>query len=284
MLARSLVAISLVAAVAIPVQAQARFGKRSSSSSSSDSSDSTSADSSSDEVHAATPVEAEASDPGDEYVPPCPSDCGYEDSGWAYYAYEPEYVPPPPYEGSGAAARVQGRGWNVRAALMSEVQGFSSGDGGLFSAGMLIEGVKWGVDVDVRLIRVAADDGSGETDSLRLLNGMVTWTLFGSQTSRIRLEGGFTAAFAPDVIVISPQVGASMAFGFGGPWGVEGLVRASLVPHTQLEWSAGFSYAMGAWGLRAGWRRIFLDDRGIVDGVAHQDEFAGPYVGLGVAF
>jgi hypothetical protein len=299
MVARSLMAVSLALAVAAPFQAQARFGKRSSSddqqsgsgSNSSGNGGSSSDDQSSNEVHAATAVGT--APPDRSYSPPpscggsCDpcghgySDCGYHDRGWSYYAYEPAYV------GGGAAAATvsaDSGGWNVRTALMTEVQGFTSGDGGLLSFGMLIEGVQWGVDVDGRLIEVATDDGTAGTDSLRLLNGAVTWTLFGDRTSRIRLEGGFAVAFAPDVTVVSPQVGVSMGFGFGGSWGVEGLVRASLVPHTQVEWSAGMSYAMGPLGVRAGWRRIFLDDRGIVDGVAHQDVFAGPYVGLGLAF
>lgn len=295
MLARSLVAVSLAVAVVAPLPAQARFGKHSDSDKPSNPSStpapSSDDDDDDDQVHAATPV---GSSPDRRYTPPpscggdcgsCAySDCGYEDRGWAYYAYEYE----PAYVGGAAAAAYapdrRERQWNIRTALMGEAQGFTSGDGGLFSAGILIEGVRWGVDVDVRHIVVSTDDGTEGTDTLRLFNGAVTWTLFGNQTARIRLEGGFTAAFAPDVIVVSPQAGLSWAFGFGGAWGLEGLIRASLIPHTQVEWSAGFSYAMGPLGFRAGWRRIFLDDRGIVDGVAHQDVFAGPYLGMGLAF
>jgi hypothetical protein len=76
----------------------------------------------------------------------------------------------------------------------------------------------------------------------------------------------------------------SLAAGFGGNLGFEATARASLIPHTQVELSAGLSYALGPVGLRAGWRRMYLNDNGLVDGVAHDDLFQGPYLGAGFAF
>jgi hypothetical protein len=37
-------------------------------------------------------------------------------------------------------------------------------------------------------------------------------------------------------------------------------------------------------GLAGGWRGLYLNDAGLVDGVEHADGFSGPYVGLGFSF
>ncbi len=57
-----------------------------------------------------------------------------------------------------------------------------------------------------------------------------------------------------------------------------------VVPYTQLDAQAGLGLHLGILTLRTGWRWLLLNDRGLVDGEAHQDVFAGPYAGLGLNF
>jgi hypothetical protein len=38
---------------------------------------------------------------------------------------------------------------------------------------------------------------------------------------------------------------------------------------------------LGPAGLRAGWKQIYLNDLGLVDGIVHADLFSGPYLGVG---
>jgi hypothetical protein len=141
------------------------------------------------------------------------------------------------------------------------------------------------VAVEGRHIAVVADDGSGGTDHLNFLNGFVTYALLGDQRGRLRLEAGGQTAFAEQLIVMSPAVGASVALGLGDRGlGLEATARASVFPHIQAELSAGLSWALGPLGLRAGWRQTYLNDNGLVDGVAHADAFSGPYFGAGMAF
>ena len=175
-------------------------------------------------------------------------------------------------------------GLKLRAELTGEAAPLLAANGGELAGQLRIEGVKWGWSVDGRTLSVGADDGSGETDRLHFVSSFVTYSLLGNERSRLRVELGANAAWAPDLTVVSPAAGLSFAMGFGNGWGIEAVARGSAIPHTQLELAAGLSYGLGPLGLRAGWRRMYLNDNGLVDGVSHDDVFSGPYFGLGMAF
>jgi hypothetical protein len=235
--------------------------------------------------HEATPVGAPYVDRSHD---DCRSDgCCWRHNSWPAYWYEPRpaYVG---YAGYSASPQVEGTpdyGLRIRTELTGDVMPFSTLDGGSASAQLRIEGPKWGVALEGRHIAVNADDGSGEVDGLSFFNGFVTYALLGNERGRLRLEAGGQSAFAPDLIVLSPAVGASFAIGFGEHFGLEAVTRASLWPHVQAELSAGLTYALGPLGLRMGWRGVYLNDNGWVDpGVAHSDAFSGPYFGAGMAF
>ncbi|HYV49905.1 MAG TPA: hypothetical protein VFA20_33850 [Myxococcaceae bacterium] len=215
----------------------------------------------------------------------CRSDgCCWRHSGWPSYWYEPS----PAYAGyAGYSPRVEGApdyGLRLRTELTGDVMPFSTLDGGSAGAQLRIEGPKWGFALEGRHIAVNADDGSGGVDHLSFFNGFVTYALLGNERGRLRLEAGGQSAFAPDLIVLSPAAGVSLAIGFGESFGVEAVARASLLPHVQAELAGGFTYALGPLGLRLGWRGVYLNDNGLVDGVIHQDAFSGPYFGVGMAF
>ncbi|HEY8208333.1 MAG TPA: hypothetical protein VIG99_12675 [Myxococcaceae bacterium] len=216
----------------------------------------------------------------------CESDgcCWRQDGIWPAYWYEPApaYVG---YAGYNQEVRsAPGSGWRIRTELTGDLMGFRTMDGGAAAAQLRIEGPKWGIALEGRTIAVNADDGSNDTDHLSFFNGFVTYALVGNERGRLRLEAGGQSAFAPDLIVLSPAVGVSFAFGFGDHFGLEGVARASVYPHTQVELAAGLTYSMGPLGLRLGMRGIYLNDRGWVDGVTHDDFFSGPYFGVGMAF
>ena len=218
----------------------------------------------------------------------CASDgcCWRHGNSWPAYFHEPGYAVVG-YSGAPQAQEAHGApegGPRIRTELTADVMPFSTLDGGSASAQLRVEGVKWGVALEGRTIGIVADDGSGTTDRLSFFDGFISYALFGNERGRLRLEAGAQSAFAPDLIVLSPAVGASAAIGFGEDLGLEALARASLLPHVQVELAAGLSYSLGPLGLRLGVRRLYLNDNGLVDGVAHSDTFTGPYFGAGMAF
>jgi hypothetical protein len=232
----------------------------------------------------------DASPRGIPYAERAHQDCRYDGRcwrhGWPAYWYEPgpTYAYGYGYGYAGAAQATPDYGLRIRTELTGDLMPFKTLDGGAAGAQLRVEGTRWGVALEGRTIAVNADDGSGGVDHLSFFNGFVTYALFGNERGRFRLEAGGQSAFAQDLIVLSPAAGASFALGFGDNFGIEAVARASLIPHTQVELSGGFTYALGPLGLRLGWRGLYLNDNGLVDGVAHQDAFSGPYFGAGMAF
>ena len=108
-----------------------------------------------------------------------------------------------------------------------------------------------------------------------------TYALIASPFGRLRVEGGLTSAFAPDLVVAGPGAGFSGVINLG-PLGIEGAIHGTPWPYRQLDWNAGLAINAGPVGFHGGWRRIFLDDRGLVDNVIHKDAFSGPYLGIGL--
>jgi hypothetical protein len=161
-------------------------------------------------------------------------------------------------------------------------QGFTGG--GSVAVNLRLEGQRFGMNTQFTSIFVKPDDGSVGTDTLRLFNIYATYALVANDRGRLRLEAGLNSAFAPDLSVAGPGVGLSAVLRIAGPLGIEGAVHGTPFPYRELDWNAGVALALGPLGLRGGWRRIWLDDRGLVDGTSHRDAFSGPYVGLAVLF
>jgi len=53
-----------------------------------------------------------------------------------------------------------------------------------------------------------------------------------------------------------------------------------LYPYDQFDWNLGATLTFGRAQLHGGWRRIWLNDQGLVDGISHEEAFSGPYLGL----
>nr|WP_211194675.1 hypothetical protein [Pyxidicoccus fallax] len=165
------------------------------------------------------------------------------------------------------------------------VQGQRLGDGGAMGLFMAMEGRRLGLDTRVTGIALPADDGSDDVDRITLLSAHATAALWAGPRGRMRLEAGVTSAHAPDIIFVGPSLGASVEACIGrSPVDLEARVHAVPFPHRQVDAQAGLAVHLGTLNLRGGWRALYLNDAGHVDGVVHEDAFGGPYLGVGLAF
>lgn len=205
--------------------------------------------------------------------------------GWGY-GYQPLFYSapvmaptvvgqPPPQEGPQPEGPVFTLG----------VQGhmFTGTGGGSLGVNAAFEQNRIGVATEFNALMRPADDGSGGKDQLKLWNAHLTYAVLSGERGRLRLGAGVDTAFAQDATFVGPGFLVQGALGLFGPVGLEGTVNVTPYPFTQVDWSAGATLALGPVGLRAGWRRIYLNDQGRVDGVAHDDLFQGPYAGISLA-
>lgn len=207
--------------------------------------------------------------------------------GFGYYPYfysEPapptiSYVEPPPREPESPI--------KVSVALDGQtVKGYALRKGYAVGATLGVEARRVGFIGQFTGISLPTDDGSPGRDRIGLLNAHLTYALFTGTQGRLRVEGGIDTAFAPSVTLIGPGLGISGAATIIRPLGIEAAVRFTPTPYTQVDAMAGLTVALGPVALRGGWRRIWLNDNGNADptGIAHQDLFSGPYVGLSATF
>ncbi|MBK7860084.1 MAG: hypothetical protein IPJ65_16005 [Archangiaceae bacterium] len=204
--------------------------------------------------------------------------------GYGYgYSYWYQPYPVAPAVGMVApAAPVAEHVSPIRVTVGVEGQGFMRGATlGLAAA---FEGEHWGVSVSAADIIAKADDGSGGVDHIGNLTAHLTYAFLTGQYGRLRGEVGADAFFAPDAIFVGPTAGLSGVVWLGGPVGLEAAVMATPWPFVQLDARAGLALGIENWGFRAGWRVLALNDRGLVDGVAHGDVFNGPYLGVSYVF
>lgn len=306
---RSLRSVAVLALVlAFPLAAQARFGKANSPSHGSDSdSDSSShshesssshSSSSSSSSHQAVPVGTAPSHSGPSRYEGSRSGGygygGYNRGGYSYwhpgwyawgFGYTPVWFAPtspqPDYSG------VQGQP-AVVSTLEFHAQGLvrsPSAEGGGGAVGFMygVEGPRFGLLIDTNSYFVSADDGTSQIDTIHLINAHLTWALASSPYGRLRLEGGLDSALAPDISFFGPGMGLSGAVGLFGSTSLEAALRVTPYPFTKVDWNAGLNFGMGTVALKVGWRQTYLNDQGQVDGVSHEDNFFGPYVGLALA-
>jgi hypothetical protein len=79
-------------------------------------------------------------------------------------------------------------------------------------------------------------------------------------------------------------LGTSVAIHVAGPFGLEGSLDVTPLPYQKAELRLGAWLNTGPLMVRAGWRTMALNDRGLVDGYVQRDIFSGPTVGVGFAF
>ncbi|WP_163869925.1 hypothetical protein [Myxococcus eversor] len=158
-------------------------------------------------------------------------------------------------------------------------------DGGAMSVFMAMEGRRMGLDTRITGMTLDADDGSDKVDRITLLSARVTAALWASSRGRMRVEAGLTSAHAANIIFVGPSFGASVEACIGAsPIDLEARLNATPFPHRQVDAQAGLALHLGTFNLRGGWRALYLNDAGHVDGVEHEEGFGGPYFGLGLTF
>ena len=147
-----------------------------------------------------------------------------------------------------------------------------------------LEGRRFGVAANVIRLALPVKDATEGMDRLTLVEAHVSHALYVHEWARVRAEAGVSTARAPDVILVGPSVAISVEACVLGPLDVEARAQLTPLPYRQVDGTAGLSLHLGGFVLRGGWRGLFLDDLGVVDGVAHQHRLHGPYLGLGFAF
>ena len=162
--------------------------------------------------------------------------------------------------------------------------GAGLGNGAALDAFIGIEGQQWGVDARALALILPTDDGSVGTDALTLTNMHLTVAVLAREKARLRIEGGFSSAHAPDLTVVGPSMALSFEACLVGPLDIEMRAQGTPYPYRQLDAHAGLAVHLNALVLRGGVRTLFLDDNGLVDGVVNQEAFSGPYLGLGLTF
>ena len=162
--------------------------------------------------------------------------------------------------------------------------GAGLGDGAALDAFIGIEGQQWGVDARALALILPTDDGSVGTDTITLTNMHLTLAVLAREKARLRIEGGFSSAHAPDLTVVGPSMALSFEACLVGPLDIEMRAQGTPYPYRQLDAHAGLAVHLNTLVLRGGVRTLFLDDNGLVDGVVNQEAFSGPYLGLGFSF
>ncbi|MDC0712620.1 hypothetical protein POL68_29420 [Stigmatella sp. ncwal1] len=178
------------------------------------------------------------------------------------------------------AAPSQGASGHLRLGVDGSTLGGGTG-ANLFLA---IEGRRMGLDGRLTLLSLPTDDGTQGSDELSVGSVHLTYALVAHDRFRLRMEGGVSLATAPDLATAGPSFGLSFDACLGGPFDIELRAQVTPFPYRQLDAQAGLALHLNVVVLRGGWRGLYLDDAGLVDGVAHQDALSGPYLGLGLTF
>ncbi len=222
-----------------------------------------------------------------------PSPWGYATS---YYGYSPPYPYVYPYVPYGApyvpAYGFASPGLQAREApalfLSLGLDGAvgRSGAASAFGGTFAIEGERFGLNTQITGIRFRYTDDPlpGSGNSVGLANAFLTFAVVATPIVRIRIEAGVMSAFAPALVAVGPGMGISGTVRVASPVRLEASAHATPYPFDEFDWNAGVSVALGPIALRGGWRRVWLNDRGLVDGISNQDVFSGPYFGISFPF
>jgi hypothetical protein len=157
--------------------------------------------------------------------------------------------------------------------------------GPLLGVQLSLEGERLGV-LATYTAAFASIAGTREFDVLHLMLGHLTYAFIASERVRVRGEVGVHIAAAPLATFLAPGAGVSAAFGLAGPLGLEARLFGNIWPYTQLDARAGLTLSLGAIGLGAGMRALYLNDNGVL-GAANADDtsdtFLGPYLTFALA-
>jgi hypothetical protein len=164
------------------------------------------------------------------------------------------------------------------------VDGAALGGGAGVTLFLAFEGDRMGLDVRGTGLTLPTDDGTSGNDNITLANLHLTYALVARDNLRVRLEGGLAGAQAPDLSVAGPSIALSLEGCLLPILDVELRAQATAFPYQQLDAQAALALRLQALVVRGGWRGLYLNDNGLVDGVEHADAFGGPFLGAGFTF
>ncbi|GEN11029.1 hypothetical protein SAMN05443572_102148 [Myxococcus fulvus] len=147
-----------------------------------------------------------------------------------------------------------------------------------------LEGQRFGVETRMMLLNQPTDDGTPGEDDLMLVSAHLTYAFVVRDALRLRAEGGLSTAHAPDITLAGPSVALSFEACLFSPLDFEARAQVTPLPFLQVDATVGLALHLGSLMLRGGWRGLYLDDLGTVDGVSHVDRMHGPYFGGGFTF
>lgn len=179
-----------------------------------------------------------------------------------------------------AAAPSEKLGSNIRLGVDAASMGGGTGIS-LFAA---FEGERMGLDVRGTDLTLPTDDGTAGSDNIKLANLHLTYAVVTREKLRVRIEGGLSGAQAPDLSVAAPSFAVSLEGCLLPMVDVELRAQATPFPYQQLDAQAALALRLQALVVRGGWRALYLNDNGLVDGEAHSDAFGGPFLGAGFTF
>ncbi|MCE9671543.1 hypothetical protein LY474_27425 [Myxococcus stipitatus] len=165
------------------------------------------------------------------------------------------------------------------------VQGDLPRQGGGLGIFLGMEGRRLGIDARVGGLSLRDEADTERLDKLILMSARATAALWASRYGRLRVEAGLASAHLPGITFVGPSFGASLEACIGrSNLDIEARMNVTPFPQRQVDAQAGLAAHLGELNLRAGWRMLYFDDAGHLDGVEHEDTFAGPYLGLGLTF
>jgi hypothetical protein len=279
--------LMVLTVVVAPSAAWARFGKAGSSeANNSDHSSRTS----SNETHAARPVRNDSASSwssGSSSYSYNPRPRSWFRARYGYTGfYNTGFVAAPAFAAASPPVQVSNATEEtpLRATVGIEGMTYLNNERGLtLGLAAAVEGEAWGIAVTAQNIAVRAKDEPG-LDMLQQANAHLTYAFVRDEHLRLRFELGGQSVFAPSARFFGFGGGLSGSLWVAGPLVLEASAIGTVYPFWQIDGRAGLALGFGPVGIRGGWRVQVLNDRGLVDGVVHEDTFSGPYLGLSVAF
>ena len=164
------------------------------------------------------------------------------------------------------------------------IDGQSARQGGGLDARFALEEERWGIATRLGVLGLNESSGTGRREVRTLVDAHVTYAMAYTERARLRLELGLASVRFPEVTFVGPSVAMSFERCLVGSLDLEGRLQWMPLPGVQLDGQIGFALHLGALVVRAGWRGLLSDDRGLVTGVIHVSGIGGPFSGVGLSF
>ncbi len=152
--------------------------------------------------------------------------------------------------------------------------------GGALELAIASEGRRFGLAARGLMLALNRAGAVGGNDETSVINVHVTFAVVSDPRGRLRIEGGFAEAFAPQTTSPGLSLGISGALGVAGPVGIEVSAQLTPIPYHQYDLHGAATVAFANAGLSLGWRTLYFDGLGPLDEYHDHAVFNGPFVAL----